>query len=104
VPTSGVTSTYRVTLTSQPIYSYPLAGGDVLAVAQLQTVETDTATSGYLQQDAQRSYWDYLLPGGQYHSVTLHDQLAVVLEVSPSGTARVIGADDGAQSATTTPR
>ena len=103
-PISSVRSTYTVSTTNQPSYLFPLAGGHTLAVIALSTVSTDTAVTGYLQQSANRSYWDVLVPQGQFHSVTLHDQLCIVLDLAPSGAARVIGADLQPQSASTTPR
>lgn len=103
-PTSSVSSTYRVTTTAKPTYSYPLANGDTLTIAELHVVTRDTAVTGYLQQDSKRSFWNILLAPGDFHSVTLTDELSVVLEVAPSGSARLVGADVLEQSATSTPR
>jgi hypothetical protein len=103
-PTSSVRSTYRVSTTEQPSYLFPLVGGHTLAIVQLAADSKDTALSGYLQQPAGRSFWNVLVPPGQFHSVALNDQLSAVFDLAPSGSARLIGADLQPQSVITTPR
>lgn len=101
-PTPGVADSYRATVASEPVFTFPLVGGGTLAIGSLRVVDTNTATgNSYLEQDAARSYWNVLVVAGRHHSVQTTDLLTVALEISASGTT-VVGADDGPLSAAVT--